>query len=257
MFLQVMAFCKAIRESIKNAFVKSCTFENDTRYTVMIVDYDGTRALPPDTSQGNYLFIFSSVDLVLNLPDGEEVEINFPSRRFENRTHKISFIFADAISKYENTSAPPSVNVIQSFSWWELTYSHPGGFEEKAITKMVTKNSWKDMQEKGDEAEAKVGAMITAIEMSASFKEYTKLTRVDEYESEITKSTERTFNDPCFLWQEIVVVKTDQAEPFEELRIPTANTTTTTSNSVPEKEKFLFSKPSESESPMKNGSVSS
>ena len=240
-FLQVMAFCKVICQTIKNAIVKCCTFENDTSYTVMIVDHDGTRALHPGTSQGNYLVIFQSVDLVLKLPDGDEETINFPSSKFENRTHKISYIFADAISKYENTRALESVNVIQSFSTWQLTYSHPGGFEAKAITKMVTKNSWKDMQEKGYEAETKVGAMIKAIELSASFKAYTKLTRVDECERAITRSIERTFEDPCYLWQEIIVVKTDQAPPFDELRIPTANTAMTTTNHEPGKEKFVCS----------------
>ena len=237
-----MAFFNVIGEVIGNAVMKHCTFENDTGYTVMIVDHDGTRALHPGTSQGNYLVSGFSVDLVLKLPDGDEVKINFPSSSFENRTHKISNIFADAIRKYENTRALQSVRVISSFSRWHLTYSHPGGYEEKAMTKMVTKNSWKDMQEKGYEAEAKVGGMIKAIELSASFKAYTKLTRVDEYEREITRSMERTFKDPCYLWQEIVVVKTDQARPFDELSIPTANTATTTGNREPGKEKFLFAK---------------
>ena len=230
-FLQIMG----------NFLVKRCTFENDTSYTVMIVDHDGARALHPGMSQGNCLVIFLSVDLVLKLPDGDEETINFPSSKFENRTHKISYIFADAISKYENTRAPESVNVINRFSRWRLTYSHPGGFEAKAMTKMVTKSSWKDMQKKGYEAEAQVGAMIKAIELSASFKENTELTRVDEREREITKYVECTFKDPCYLWQEIVVVKTNQARPFDELRIPTANTATTTANHEPGKEKFVCS----------------
>lgn len=237
-FLQIMDI---IGKVIENALVNKCTFQNDTSYTVMIVDHDGTRALYPGTSQGNYLVSGFSVDLVLKLPDGGEEKINFPGRRFENRTHRMSHIFSDEIRKFERTRALQSVRVIRSFSRWHLTHSHPGGYEEKAMVKMVTKNSWKDMQEKGYEAEAKVGAMIKAIEMSASFKAYTKLTRVDEYEREITKSVERTFKDPCYLWQEIVVVKTDQAPPFDELSVPTANTAKTTVNREPGKEKFLFS----------------
>ena len=231
MFLQIMG----------NFLWKRCTFENDTVYTVRINGRDGTRVLHPGTSQCNYLFICSSVDLVLKLPDEEEVKFNFPSSKFENSTHKISNIdiFADAIGKYENTRA---VSIISRFSRWQLTYSHPGGFEAKAVTKMVTKNSWKDMQKKGYEAEAKVGGMIKAIELSASFKECTELTRVDEREREITRHTECTFKDPCYLWQEIVVVKTNQARPFDELRIPTVHTATTTANHEPGKEKFLFSK---------------
>lgn len=229
-----------ITEVIGNAIVKHCTFENDTRYTVMIVDHDGTRALLPHTSQGNYLVTGFSVDLVLKLPDGKEVKINFPSSKFENRRHKISQIFAADIGEYENTRALQSVRILTGFSRWHLIYSHPGGFEAKVITQMVAKNSWKNMQEKGYEAEAKVGGMIKAIELSASFKAHTKLTRVDEYESEINNSMERTFKDPCYLWQEIVVVKTDQAPPFDELSIPTANTASTTDNREPGKEKLRF-----------------
>ncbi len=187
----------------------------------------------------NYIVSGFSVDLVLRLPDGDEVKINFPSSQFENRTHRMSYIFAHAIGEYESSHQP--VRVLSGFSKWHLYFSHPGGYVEKAMVTMVTKNSWKNMQEKGNEAEAKVGGKIKAIEMSASFKAYTKLTRVDEYERKIIKSVEREFKDPCYLWQEIVVVKTDQEPPFDELSIPTANTFKTTDNRKPEKDKFLFS----------------
>lgn len=229
-------------EVVVKAVVKRCTFENDTEYTVLIVDHSGTGSLDPDEQQGNYLISGFSVDLVLKLPDAEEVKITFPSSSFENRTHKISQIFADAIREYENSRAMQSVQILTGFSKWHLTFSHPGGYEETAMIKMVTKNSWKDMQEKGYEAEAKVGSMIKAIKMSASFKAHTKLTQVDEFESEITKTSERKFKDPCYLWQEIVVVKTDQDSPFDELSIPTANTAMTTTNQEPGKEKFLYMK---------------
>lgn len=250
--MQIMAFLLLVPgvrevvnktiEVVENAVVKRCTFENDTDYTVMIVDHDGTRSLDPDEQQGNYLIGGFSVDLVLKLPDAEEVKITFPSSNFENRTHKMSKIFADAIREYESSRAMQSVQILRALSKWHLTFSHPGGYEETASIKMVTKNSWKDMQEKGYEAEAKVGGMIKAIEMSASFKAHTKLTRVDEFESEITKTSERKFKDPCYLWQEIVVVKTDQDSPFDELSIPTANTAMTTTNQEPGKEKFLYVK---------------
>ena len=98
------------------------------------------------------------------------------------------------------------------------------------------------MQEKGNEAETKVGGMIKAIELSASFKTYTKLTRVDEYESQISSSEKRTFKDAYNLWQEIVVVKTDQSPPFDELRIPTPNTAMTSTAAQPGREKLLILK---------------
>ena len=252
MFLQIMAFSLLVPEVrkvvnktievVKNAVVKRCTFKNDTNYTVMIVDHDGTRSLDPDEQQGNYLISGFSVDLVLKLPDAEEVKITFSSSSFENRMHKMSNIFTNAIREYKNSRAMQSVQILRGFSKWHLTFSHPGGYEETATIKMVTKNSWKDMREKGYEAEAKVGGMIKAIEMSVSFKTHTKLTRVDEFEREITKTLQRKFKDPCYLWQEIVVVKTDQDSPFDELSIPTANTAMTTTNQEPGKEKFLYVK---------------
>lgn len=245
-FFQIMAFFRnavnVVGDVVGNAVVKRCTFVNDTKYKVAIVDHDGTRNLHPGQSQGNYLVAGFSVDLVMKLSDTKEVKINFPSSRFENRTHKMGLLFENDIREFERSRAVNSMSVLSGSSRWHLAHGHPGGFEEKATIKMVSKNSWKNEQEKGVEAEAKVGAMIKAVELSASFKAHTKLTRVDEHEAETTSIRERTFKEPCYLWQEIVVIKTNQAAPFDELQIPTKNIVKTLTAAEPGKEKLLYSK---------------
>lgn len=221
-----------------------CTLQNDTDYQVVIVDYDGTRDLNPGTSQGNYLVkgMGFGIDLVMKFPGSKEEKINFPSSKFENRPHRISVIFSDKIRAFESEHQKYSLAVVGGVSRWHLAYNHPGHYEETVTIETVTKNSWKDMQEKGFETELKVGAMIKAVELSASFKAYTKLTRVDEYESTIKKSQTRKFTEICYVWQEIVAVKTDHEAPFDTLDIPTAHTEVTTTPHEPNKEVFLFAK---------------
>ena len=231
-----MAFIfNKIAEVVENTVMNNCTFENDTEYQVTIVDHDNTRRLRPHTSQGNYLLPGFSVDLIMLLPFGEEKKINFPSSAFEGRTHKISKIFQEHIMKIE-------IKVIKAFSRWEFVYNHTGGYEEKMSSKMVTKSSWQTMKETGYEAEAKIGGMIKAVELSASFKHYTKLTRTDAFEKEITTSNERTLKDRCYFWQEMIVVKTNQREPYDELVIPTAHTEKTTDQREPSKALLIYCK---------------
>ena len=83
----------------------------------------------------------------------------------------------------------------------------------------MTRNSWRRMQEQGVEAEAKVSAMIKAIELSSSLRAYCNISTVTEYERAITESIEKTFtaDRPCFIWQEIIVVTTDRSMPFKVL----------------------------------------
>ena len=107
---------------------------------------------------------------------------------------------------------------------------------------MISKHSWKTEQEIGTEAEAKIGGMIKAIELSSSFKVNTKLTQVDEFEQQITQSSERTFTDLCYLWQEIIVIKTNQPPPYHVLEIPTAHTETTSTPSEPGKDKAIYTR---------------
>ena len=78
---------------------KWCTFENDTQYSVMITDKDGTRALDPGKSTTNYdIPAGSHMILVLKLPK-EDKKIDFPSSRFNNSMQKISQIFANQMKK--------------------------------------------------------------------------------------------------------------------------------------------------------------
>ena len=87
-------------EIIKNAIIKSCTFENNTLYQVLVVDYDGTHPLNPGDSQKNILVKGLGVNLVMKFEHGE-VNIRFPSRRYENRRHMMSVVFKDEIQKLE------------------------------------------------------------------------------------------------------------------------------------------------------------
>lgn len=224
-------------EVLKNAFVGNCNFENDTSYPVLIVDHDGTRMLYPGTSQGNYLVKGFSVDLILKLSDSKEVKINFPASKFENRTHKMSKVFAGYIDEMKTQLEVSGVT-----SKWCLVHSHPGGYEEERTFKMEIKNSWKKCRETGNEFEAKVGAMIKAVELNTSFKRFTKLTRVDEHEQKLTESWTRKFKDPCYLWQENIVIKTDQPPPFDELVIPTPHTAQTSTFAEPGRNEFYYTK---------------
>ena len=83
---------------VQTAVIATCTFDNDTSYTVFIVSHDGTYTLDPGCSQEHYLVKgFFSVDLILQLSDTNEVKKNFHANDFENRTHKMSKIFAGKI----------------------------------------------------------------------------------------------------------------------------------------------------------------
>lgn len=90
-------------EALKNAAKSNCYLENDTKYRVEIVDYDGTRTLSPGETQHNFLIKGPfSLDLVMIFNNGKDVKINFPEHKFQDRTHKMSNIFADAIREYES-----------------------------------------------------------------------------------------------------------------------------------------------------------
>ena len=67
---QYVAGAPAVRELFRiGEEPKWCTFENDTKYSVMITDKDGTRALDPGKSTTNYdIPAGSHVILVLKLP---------------------------------------------------------------------------------------------------------------------------------------------------------------------------------------------
>lgn len=227
---------RVVGEVVQNTFVGQCRLENNTKYKVEIVDHDGTRTLNPGETQGNYLIKGFSVDLVMKFTDTKEHKINFPASKYQNRTHKMGMIFADEIHAYEMSL----VKVLSGFSKWHLILNHPGGYEEEIEIEMVTKNSWKNMQEKGGEIEAKVGGLIKAVELGLSAKASMKVTRVDEFERQTTEKRKRKFKDPCYLWQEIVVIKTNQKPPFHELQIPTAHIEQTSTPDDPGRNKFIY-----------------
>lgn len=77
---------------------KFCMFMNDTKYTVMIIDKDGTRSLNPGESTTNYDIPGFDVILVLKLRK-KDARIDFPSCRFNDSTQKISQIFANEIKE--------------------------------------------------------------------------------------------------------------------------------------------------------------
>ncbi|XP_022788992.1 uncharacterized protein LOC111328757 [Stylophora pistillata] len=77
---------------------KWCTFENDTKYTVMITDKDGTRPLKPGKSTTNVGIPGFEMILVLKLPK-KDAKLEFPLSGFNNSRQKISQIFAHEINQ--------------------------------------------------------------------------------------------------------------------------------------------------------------
>lgn len=93
-------------EEIKpSAVAWTLAFENDTIYSVIIVDHNGTRTLDPGQSQDNYLVNGFSVDLTLKLSDTNEAKKNFPAKELKDRMLKMSKIFADHIMDFHRTNA--------------------------------------------------------------------------------------------------------------------------------------------------------
>ena len=223
-------------EVVGNKVVKNCRFENNTKYQVQVVHHDETYTLNPGQALGNWIISGFSVDLVMKFSDTKEHKINFPSTRYENRTHKMGMLFADQIQAHEMSL----VKIVHGFSKWHLIFNHPGGYEEEVEIELLSKNSWKSMQEKGGEIEAKVGGLIKAVELGLSAKASMKVTRVDEFERQTTEKRKRKFKDPCYLWQEIVVIKTNRKSPFHELQIPTAHTEQTSTPVDPGRNKFIY-----------------
>ena len=226
---------------VQAAVIATCTFDNDTSYTVFIVSHDGTHTLEPGYSQKHYLVKgFFSVDLILQLSDTNEVKKNFHANDFENRTHKMSKIFAGKIPQDSKAKLKTPVEVHSTSSKWKLVHNHPGGFEEEVQIQMVTKNSWKETKENETEFQVNLKGLVQAIEVSASFKTKTKLTRVDEFEHQLTEKRTRKFKDLCYLWQECVVIQTNQPPPYHVLEIPTPHTVQTSTKDEPGNEKAMY-----------------
>ncbi len=66
-----------IGKVIETAFLNRCTFENDTKYKVVIVGHDGTRILEPGRSQGIVWYIcFSLGNTILDKKANSYVKKN-------------------------------------------------------------------------------------------------------------------------------------------------------------------------------------
>lgn len=89
------AFAERVVERVVE---KCCTFVNDTKYTVMITDKDGTRPLKPGKSTINLDIPGFELILVLKLPK-KDAKIVFSSSGFNNSSQKISQIFANEINQ--------------------------------------------------------------------------------------------------------------------------------------------------------------
>lgn len=89
------AFAERVVERVVE---KWCTFVNDTKYTVMITDKDGTRPLKPGKSTINLDIPGFELILVLKLPK-KDAKIVFSSSGFNNSSQKISQIFANEINQ--------------------------------------------------------------------------------------------------------------------------------------------------------------
>ena len=224
---------------VQAAVIATCTFDNDTKYTVFIVSHDVTHTLEPGYSQKHHLVKgFFSVDLILQLSDTNEVKKNFHANEFENRTHKMSKIFAGKIPQDSKLKTP--VEVHSTSSKWKFVHNHPGGFEEERQIQMVTKNSWKETKENETEFQVNLKGLVQAIEVSPSFKKKTKLTRVDEFEHQLTETSTRKFKDVCYLWQECVVIQTNQPPPYHVLEIPTPHIVRTSTKDEPGNEEAMY-----------------
>ena len=60
---------KVAQDVLENTVLNHCTFENDTKYKVFIVDHDGTRTLEPGRSQGIvwYIICFALGNTILKI----------------------------------------------------------------------------------------------------------------------------------------------------------------------------------------------
>ena len=80
----------------------TCKFENDTKYEVIFIDHVGSHTIEPGSFEPSWgVTKLFTVTLVIVFPDKSEARIDFPGTRYENRTHRMSFLFTDEIEKYE------------------------------------------------------------------------------------------------------------------------------------------------------------
>ena len=226
-----------VKEVTENAVMKQCYIDNDSKYTVKIVDHDGTRDLHPGTKQHNYLVVGFSVDLIMIGPNNSEEKKNFHSNDFENRTHKISVLFEEAIKKFNNiNNQNTKINVKSVEACWKFCYNHPGDYTKEVNIEKMHKNTLKSTTENSTELGLELKTVIKGVEINPSFKQTTKITDISEFESTVKKSSKETYSKKCYIWQEIILVKSDNFT----LEIPTNHIESTETNIEPGKDKFIF-----------------
>jgi len=226
----------------------SCTLYNDTEYDVVVVNYDRTVRMPPGDRYypwllkgGNYY-----LKIIMEFPGvWEEGVVYLYAHEFEDRTHRMSTMFNKQITEYQKNHIPANIKVTQAYSKWQFLQKHPGGFEQQLEIQKIKKSSWERMEASETVTEVKVGLMLEKLSQSQSFKKCTRLSSATQFEEQTRHTDKRIFKERCCLWQEIIVVHTDQNPPFHSLEIPTNNIEMTAADE-PGKDKFMYLRPSSS-----------
>ena len=227
-----------VKEVAENVVKKQCYLKNDTKYNVKIVDYDGTRNLYPGTTQHNYILAGFSIDLIMFGTNNEERKVNLHSNDYENRTHNMSHLFKDTVKEYNNinNNKNTTINVKSVEALWKFCYNHPGDFTKEIEVEKMHKNTLKSTSENTTEFGLEISTIIKGIEINPSFKQTTKITDISEFESSIKKTSKETYSKKCYIWQEIIIVKSDKFT----LEIPTNHIESTETNDEPGKDKFIY-----------------
>ena len=126
----------------------------------------------------------------------------------------------------------------RQFSKWYLLHKHPGGFQQEVEVEKVETNSWTKMRANKTASEAEIDFMLKALSLSSSFSHSSELSSTQQYEQQTKRKEKKAFKDRCCLWQEIIVVETNQQPPFQSIEIPT-NNIEVTADGMPTKSKFL------------------
>ena len=226
----------------------SCTLYNDTEYDVVVVNYDRTVRMPPEDKYypwllkgGNYY-----LKIIMEFPGVWDDGVKYLyAHEFEERTHRMSTLFHEEIKDYKCNHIPEDIKATRAYCKWQFLQKHPGGFEQELEIQKVRKSSWKRMESTETATEVKIGFMLEKLSQSQSFRQSTKLSSATQFEEETLHAEKRRFKERCFLWQEIIVVHTNQDPPFDTLEIPTNNIEITAAGE-PGKDKFMFHKASSS-----------
>ena len=136
--------------------------------------------------------------------------------------------------------APQVIGVSAIF---ELTYSHPGGFEKKEEYEVQNKLKWSKLNAKDDE-DVTEEIPTEIIENSPRFTNKTTLKKLNELEDTInTTQTAECDKKELYIFQEIIVVRVKSGDNSQyELRIPTDNIQTHGESILVDNDKFNYYK---------------